>query len=120
MKLSDYKGEDAVALLGDIIEPISNILADGEFKRLVQSNDIPRIKAVQYVLKHHSKGVVEIMAAIDGVEPSKYDVDVFTLPQKLMELANDAEFTRLFLSQGQSGDGERSGSATGTTTANGQ
>ena len=114
MKLSDYKGEDAIDLLADILEPMSRILSDNELKESFRGN-APKIDLVKKVLHDHKKEIIEILAITDGEDPSNYEVNVFTLPIKLMDLLDDEEFLKLFPSQSQNSGEESFGSATETT-----
>lgn len=114
MKLSDYKGEDALDLLADIIEPASGIFGDTEFRDAVRG-DASRTSIVKMVLKKHKKEILEIMAVIDGEDPETYKPNVLTLPVKLIDIMNDEEFMRLFQLQGQMEENESSGSAMEST-----
>ena len=102
MKLSDYKGEQAIDVLVELMEPATAIMADKEIARLVQSK-VPVIKIVKAAIKNHKKEVIEILAVLDGEDPEKYaeKVTLFTLPVKLLEVLNDPMMQSLFTSQGQ-------------------
>lgn len=111
MKLSDYKGDDAIDLLADLIDPISVICQDEILQKKIQ-NDETRLQIVKYLLKAHKHEIIEIMARIDGQDPKDYKCSALTLPLKLMELLNDKEVIELFQSQGQSLTSAPFGSAT--------
>lgn len=117
MKLSDIKGERAIDLLADLLEPAGEILEDEEVVNLVRSGKATRIEIVKTVLKRHQKSVIEIMALMDGEDPKTYEVNVLTLPAKLLEILNDQEFLDLFTLQGQKTVEQFSGSAMGSTKA---
>ncbi len=114
MKLSDYKGEDAIDLLADLLEPISKICTDEVLQKKVEAEE-HQLKIVAYLLRSHKHEVIEIMARIDGVDPAEYKVSALTLPLKVIELLNDKEVAELFQSQGQSLTGAPFGSATETS-----
>jgi hypothetical protein len=38
MKLSDYKGEEALDVLADIIEPLANIITDEDIQKLANDS----------------------------------------------------------------------------------
>ena len=113
MKLSEYKGEDALDLLADLLEPVAAIMADKEIAALVKSGT-QKVKLVSAIIKSHKKEVVEILAILDGENPKTYmeKITLFTLPTRLLELLNDPELINLFTSQGQNSDKASSGSAT--------
>lgn len=86
MKLSEYKNEDAIEVIADIIEPLSAIFTDDEIKK--EKN---RMKAISKALKKYKKEVIQILARIDGVPVEKYECNALTLPIKVLEVMNDKE-----------------------------
>lgn len=121
MKLSDVKGEKALDMLADLIDPASEIMADKEIKAVFQTRGKkgaekpPKMRAVKLALKKHKGAVMEILAALEGKDPDTYakEVNILTLPMKLLDILNDKELMGLFTSQGQSP--EAFGSATENT-----
>jgi hypothetical protein len=116
MKLSDYKGEAALDLLADLIDPISEITSDAEMKSAIR-NKSPRSELIKLLISRHKKSILEIMARINGEDPSTYAPTVFELPIMLMELLSDESVIQLFRSQVQTSVEEPSGPATETTEA---
>lgn len=121
MKLSEYKGEKALDILADIIEPAAIIMADKEIVNFAKSGK-PVIKLIKPLIKNHKREVIEIMAILDGEDPKEYSdkVNFFTLPAKLLEILNDPDLMSLFTLQGQKTDETSSGSATESTEASEQ
>lgn len=103
MRLSDFKGEEAIDVLADIIEPLSIILIDEEIQKLAEKKVAP-LFYVKPILKVHKKEIIEILAILDRktVEDYKKDLNLLTLPMQVLELINDPEVQNLFSSQGQS------------------
>lgn len=120
MRLSDYKGEDALDLLAEIIEPASEIMADKEVARLIKTEGTPIFKIVKPMIKNHKAAIIQILATLEGEDVEEYrnKVTVLTLPKKLLEMLNDTSLKELFQSQGQTLTS--SGSATENTEENGQ
>lgn len=116
MKLSDYKGEQALDMLADMIEPATAIMADKEIAALAKRK-VPAVKIIKHAIKNHKREVIEILAILEGETPEKYEkkVTLFTLPAKLLEIFNDPDLMNLFTSQGQSKDETNSSSATEST-----
>lgn len=85
-KLSEYKNEDAIEVIADIIEPLSAIFTDDEIKK--EKN---RMKAISKALKKYKKEVIQILARIDDVPVEKYECNALTLPIKVLEVMNDKE-----------------------------
>ena len=64
MRLSDYKGEEAIDLWLDLLDPIYGILKDVNVANQVKSGQSP-IKIAQSVLKNHKTEAIEILERID-------------------------------------------------------
>lgn len=116
--ISDIKGEEAIELCGDLLEPLCTILADQEFRELWEAKT-SKIKLVQYLTKHHAKEVKWMLAILDREDPETYEVSVLTLPMKLIQLFNDPAVASLFPLQVQITEKTSSGSATENTEAEG-
>lgn len=113
-KLSDIKGEEAIDVLADILEPVTAIMADEQVRNAVNAK-LPTIKIVQLALKTHKKDIVKILAVMDGQDAENYEVNLLELPARILEILNDETIMSLFTSQGQMMESERSGSAVENT-----
>ena len=111
-KLSDYQGEEAIELLGEILEPTSVVLSDPKVAEMYKN--VSAIKLVSYILKNHPKEILEILARLEGEEAETYKCNVFSLPAKVLEILNDKDLTSFFASQ----TAEMLQSASGAVTAN--
>ena len=100
MRLSDIKGEAALDVFVNILDPASEIIADKEIYDAVQRN-ATKMEIVKIAIANHKRAVLEILAALDGKTVDEYEVSILTLPKKLIELFNDPELVSLFQSQGQ-------------------
>lgn len=100
MKLSEIKGEKAIEVFADLLEPVGRIFTDEEIRKSVGDNE-SQAAIIKKMLKRHSKEVIEMLAIIDDVPVEKYEVNFVTLPAKLIELFNDEAVTQLFQSQSQ-------------------
>lgn len=103
MKLSDYKGEAALDLLADLMEPMVEIIGDDTFKDMVRGGE-DRLKIAKHLLKKHKKPILTVMALIEGENPDNYEPNVLSIPLKLIELINDPDIVALFTVQGQKTD----------------
>lgn len=115
MKLSDYKDEQALDLLAELIEPLSEILSDKEVRKAAEEGK--KAKTVSVAIKNHKKEVMCVLAALDGVPVEEFHCNVLTLPVKLIEMLNDPDISQLFISAGQTEAKKRSGSLTENTGA---
>lgn len=118
MKLSEIKGERALDVLADLIEPAALIMADPKIKAYSESKK-PLVGLIGQLIKGHKKEVLKILAVLEGEKPEVYEqkVNVFSLPAKLLDILNDPELKNLFTLQGQTTDSESSGSATASIGA---
>lgn len=114
MKLSDIKGEKAIEVLADLIDPFSIIAKDGVFKKKITED---RVEGIKYLLKNHSKTVIEILAIINGEDLESYAPNILALPVMLLDFFNDPTVTELFGLQSQTTDKTSSGSVTENTEA---
>ena len=95
-KLSEYKDDEALDLLADIIVPASTIFADKQVKDAFKSQN--KLKAAKVVIKNHKKEIVEILARLDGVSAEDYHCNVFTLPVVVLQILQDKELVDFFSS----------------------
>lgn len=112
MKLSDYKDEEALDILADLIEPAAEIFSDKQIAMMLKNNIAP-IKAVRLAIKKHKQAVIEIMAILEGVPVADFHCNIFTLPLQLLDILNDKDLMNFFSLQGQMTEEDSSGSATG-------
>ena len=114
MKLSEIKGEQALDVIAEIIEPIGEILSDPEIQEMHKAG-LPKLKMIKPAIKNHKKAVITILALLDGENPDSYEVDLMTLPRKIMEVLEDEALNQVFQSQSQMMQKESFGSATVNT-----
>lgn len=107
--LSDYRDDDALDLLADIIEPATEIFADEEVKKAFGKS---KLAAIRIAIKRHKPELMQIMARMDGVPVEEYHCNVLTLPARLLQILSDEELTTFFTDAVQSSGTEKhSGSA---------
>lgn len=109
-RLSEYRGEEALDVLADLIEPAVEIMQDKRIAELFRNDK--KAKAVAVAIKEHKRSVLDIMATLDGEDRETYAPSLFALPAKILEILNDPELVNLFTSQGRTEDQTISGSAT--------
>lgn len=128
MRLSDFKGEEALDVLADIIEPMTFILADEEIQKMrkeaaEKKKAVPYIKFVAPAIKNHKAEIIQVLARLQNqtVEEYKADLSLATLPMQVLEFINDPEIQKFFTSQSQSPETQSasSGSVTESTEAKG-
>lgn len=118
MKLMDFRGEDAIDVLAEIIEPVTEIFSDKAIADAYR-NHAKIATLAKLALKNHKHAVVEILAVCEGKTYDEYvdTITVLTLPLKALELFNDKELVDFFQQQSETMMDESSGSATENITA---
>lgn len=106
MKLSDIKGDRVLDVIADTIDPIANIVQDGDVAAMFGREAVPEgmdardffaermRRGLPALLKGHKADIIAIMAAIDGVAPEQYaaSLDFPKLLTDVMELVTDDAF----------------------------
>lgn len=112
MRLSDIKGERAIEVIGELIDPIANIAENKEASALFRREKLPEgidakafvvsrlRKGLPVLLKNHKGDIVSILAALEGVTPAEYaaTLDLRKVVKDLTELLTDEEFMAFFTS----------------------
>lgn len=112
-KLSEYKDEEALELLADILDPITDILADQEVVKAFTKKS--KLQGIGLAIKKHKRAVFECLAILEGVPVKDYHCNVITLPITILDIINDKDLIAFFGSQSQQMEEESSGSVTKTT-----
>jgi hypothetical protein len=97
-KLLEYKNEEALEILADIIEPISKIASD---KRIRVAFKESKITAIKVLLKHHNSALIDILAVYEGVPREEFSANAVQIIAKALSLFNDKEIMSVFTSLGQ-------------------
>lgn len=95
-RLEDARGADAIDLIADLIDPLTEISQDEEILKLTRKNGTPVFKIVQAILRRHKDSAIQILAIIDGVEPEDYKGNVFTIIGRLLGLLNNKDIQSFF------------------------
>lgn len=100
MRIFEVEGIEAIEMWADIIDPICEIASDETLVKCIETKQ--NIKAVKFALKNHPKQILELMAICDtGVPVEKYKPNFVEIPTKLLEILNNPDISRLFISQVQ-------------------
>lgn len=110
-KLSEYKDEEALDLLADLLEPVVEILGDTKVVKEFQDN---RLKGISLAIKCHKRAVFKAMAVLNGVDVDSYHCDILTLPKTILDIVNDKDLIDFFSLQSRELGNDFFGSATMT------
>lgn len=112
-KLSEYKDEEAIDLLADLLDPVVLIFAEPDIAEFTRQKNY--IKATQIAIKKHKKEVMKIMAILEGVPVEEFHCNIVTLPKMLLSILNDPILQDFFTSQVQTDSETPSGPVMETT-----
>ena len=93
-KLSDYKGDEAIELWADLLEPLTSILSDEKIRKTIQSGK-SKIEIAKIVLKKKKKEATEILLRIDP-EPLDGLNIILRLVAVLVDLGQNEEIKSFF------------------------
>lgn len=113
-KLSDYKGEDAIDLWADLLEPISAITSDREIAVIAKA--INQKLCLRKRSLNGIKEATEILLAIDDTPINAINI-VLRLISLINEISEYDEIMDFFALQGQKTEGGSSGSVMENTEA---
>lgn len=98
MTLSEVRGEAALDLLADVMEPASVILDDEDVKNAFRANT-NRIKTAALVLKKHKKEMLQILAAVNMTPVEDYRPNPYEVMRSTINVLSDPGLTDFFGSQ---------------------
>ena len=113
MKISEIKGDRALDVFADLIDPATEIMSDKQIALAMRNGNNPF--AIKRAIKEHKKSVKAILAVLDDQDPDTYEPNVLDIPLKLLEILNDPAVMSLFTSQVQKEAAPSSGLATENT-----
>lgn len=93
-KLSDYKGEEALELWGDLLEPLTAILGDKKIANVIQSGQ-PKLLIAKEILNEHSKDAEKILLRIDPTPINGLNI-IVRLVALLAEIEQDETVKSFF------------------------
>lgn len=102
MKLSEIKGDRAIEVIADIMEPISNIIGDPEAKKIFNQDKnkekVPVIKYLPKLLKTHKNDIYSMLAALDGISVDEYikKANMVKIINDFSDVVTDDSITALF------------------------
>ena len=108
MKLSEYKGEEAVEVLADILTPAVEIFGDPEIQKSLRSGEA-MVKTISTIVKTHKKEVLEILAGLENTPVEEYECTIPDILKKVFEIVNDEDLKAFFISLAKTDSAKSSG-----------
>ena len=120
-KLSDFRDEEALDVLAELIDPVVDIASDKEIQKAFEAgSEATMADVVKLIIKGHKRAVMAVMAVLEGVPLEQFHCNLLTLPSQVMQIMNDSDLKAFFTSQVQNISLNASGSATENTKEDGE
>lgn len=116
-KLSEYKDDESLDLLAELLEPCVELFSDKTLVEKIRKSE--KISAIKYAIKSHKKEVVEVMALLNETPVKDFHYNLFTLPVMMLDVLNDEELMDFFLSVVKKDSPDTSGKGMETTEEEG-
>lgn len=100
MKISDFKDEEALDLLADLIEPAAHIFGNEKMRDAVKAKK-PALELARLSIKENKKEVIEILARLNGVPVEEYHCTIASIIKDVLDILNDKDLVDFFSSQVQ-------------------
>lgn len=113
MKISEMRDEQAVEVLGDLLDPFIEILKSKEVQEASKGN--VSIELAKAMIKANPHAVLQILAICNQVPLEKYHPNPFEVVRDLASVLMDENVMTLFFSSEPRAVSTVSGSATGDT-----
>lgn len=116
-KILDARGDEALDVLSNLLDPVGKIAADPEISGMMQTGGGgTMLDLAKAMLKNHKAEVVEIMAIDDGktAEQERRILTALTIPGRLLKLLSVPAVRELLFGSAATGD-----PATGSSAASG-
>lgn len=107
--LTEIKGDDALDLIADLLEPATEIMGDKNVKTAYYTKNMA--SAVKVAIKGHKDAVKLILAVLEEQDPKTYEPSVTDIIQGAMQIFNDKALQDLFTLPDQTSEEDTSGSA---------
>lgn len=93
-KLSDYKGDEAIELWADLLDPLNEILSDDNVRKVIQSGQ-SKLLIAKEILKAHKKEAADILTRVDPTPLDGMNI-VLRLVALLADIGSNDEIKGFF------------------------
>ena len=97
-KLSEYKDEEAIVVLGNLLEPMGDIMTDADVVEMFKDEKSTVMQVAQKIISGHAKAVMQILTILNEGE---YHCTIPSLIKDLVAVLGDQDLWDFFKSQGQ-------------------
>lgn len=106
--LAEIKGDDALDLIADLLEPATEIMSDKKVKTAYYTKN--KASAIKVAIKEHKQAVKLILAALEEQDPQTYEPSVEDIIKGALKIINDPALEDLFTLPNQTLEEDISGS----------
>ena len=112
-KLSEYRGEDALDILAELMTPATNIIQDVDVQNYFNSENKKLADVATTIIRKYKKDILHILSTLN--EGEEYNPNVFELLSDVIDILSDEVLVSFFDMQAQKIGAEPFGSATENT-----
>ena len=119
-KILDARGDEALDVLAELLEPVGEIASDAEISGMMQGGKGTIMDLCRAMLKNHKDAVVRIMAIDDGRTPEEERgiLSALTIPARLLKILSVPAVRELLFGSAETetpatGSSPKSGSGNG-------
>jgi len=101
MKLSEIKGDRALEVIADLMEPISNLISDPDVKKAFENRkNKPIIKILPDIIKTHKTDIYKMLATLEGIDVKEYkkNTTIVKVIKDFTDMLMDESVQELFIS----------------------
>lgn len=100
-KLSEFKDDEAMDVLAEIIDPMVNMMKNKDFVLAIRGDREKkirpnRVEAIKIAITKNRSDVVKVMAVLNETPVEEFHYNLLTLPQMMVEMFNDKELMDFF------------------------
>ena len=106
--LTEIKGDDALDLIADLLEPATEIMSDKKIKTAYYAKN--KASAIKVAIKEHKQAVKLILAVLEEKDPKTYEPSVGDIMAGAVKIMGDTALQDLFTLPNQKSEEDTSGS----------
>ena len=114
MKLSDFKDEEALDVLADLVEPATNIFSNKKLLTAIK-NGRNKLELSKIAIKENKKDVLQILAILSGQPVETFHCNIPSILSQITDIIGDKELLDFFASVEQIKETLSSSSASEST-----
>ncbi len=94
MKLTDFKNDDAIRVIADLLPYVSKIAQNNSVKETAEGGSV--IDFASVIMRENPSDVKAMLAILDGQKPSEYHCNAATVIRDVVTMISDPALLDLF------------------------